>query len=67
MDKTEAQRLARCAKSFFIIEGELYKKSHTKVLQRSIPIEQGQRLLRDIHDGIRGHHAAPRTLVKNVF
>jgi hypothetical protein len=39
MDKTEAQWLMRHAKSFIIIEGELYKKSHTKVLQRYIPIE----------------------------
>jgi len=25
MNKTEAQRLARCAKSFILVEGELYK------------------------------------------
>jgi hypothetical protein len=31
--KTEAQQLARRAKSFLIIEGELYKRSHTKMLQ----------------------------------
>jgi hypothetical protein len=59
-DKIEARRLARHAKSFVIIEGELYKKSHSKILQCCIPIEQGQRLLRDIHGEICGHHAAPR-------
>jgi hypothetical protein len=32
MDKTEARRLARRAKSFAIIEEELYKKGHTKIL-----------------------------------
>jgi hypothetical protein len=31
-DKTEARRLARHAKSFIIIEGELYKRCHTKIL-----------------------------------
>ena len=31
-DKTEAQRLARRAKSFILIEGELYKQSHTGIL-----------------------------------
>jgi hypothetical protein len=41
-DKTEARWFTRHAKSFFTIEGELYKKSHTKVLQRCIPIEQGR-------------------------
>jgi len=38
-DKTEAQRLVRCAKSFVVIEGELYKRSHTRILQYCIPIE----------------------------
>ena len=32
MDKTEARRLARRAKSFVLIEGELYKRSHTGIL-----------------------------------
>ena len=32
-DKTEARRLARRAKSFIIVDGELYRKSRTKVLQ----------------------------------
>ena len=67
MDKMEAQRLARRAKSFTIIDGELYRRSHTRVLQRCIPIEQGKRLLSDIHGGVYGHHAAPRTLVRNAF
>ena len=38
-DKTEAQRLARRAKSFVIIEGELYKRILTGILQRCILIE----------------------------
>ena len=67
IDKMEARQLARRAKSFVIIEGELYKQSHTKILQRCIPIEQGRLLLKDIHGGVYTHHAAPRTLVKNVF
>ena len=41
-DKMEAWRLARRAKSFIIIEGELYRRSHTGILQRCIPIEQGK-------------------------
>ena len=31
-DKTEAQWLARRAKSFVLVEGELYKRSHTGIL-----------------------------------
>ena len=40
MDKTEALWLAHRAKSFVVIEGELYRRSHTGILQRSIPIGQ---------------------------
>ena len=31
-DKMEAQRLARCAKSFVLVEGKLYRRSHTGIL-----------------------------------
>ena len=67
MDKIEAWRLAHRAMSFVLIEGELYRQSHAGILQRCIPIEQGKRLLSDIHGGVYGHHAAPRTLVRNAF
>ena len=66
-NKIEARRLARHAKSFVVIDGELYRRSHTRILQRCIPIKQGKRLLSDIHGGVCGHHVAPRTLVGYVF
>jgi hypothetical protein len=37
-DQTKAQWLARCAKSFVFIEGELYTQSHTSILQHCIPV-----------------------------
>jgi transposase InsO family protein len=37
------------------------------ILQRCIPIPHGRQLIRDIHAGVCGHHAAPRTLVGNAF
>ena len=67
MDKMEARWLMCCAKSFVLIEGELYKRSHTRILRCCIPIEQGKRLLSDIHGGVYGHHATPKTLVGNAF
>ncbi|XP_066341972.1 uncharacterized protein [Miscanthus floridulus] len=66
-DKTEARWLAHHAKSFILVEGELYRRSHTGILQLCIPGEQGRLLLSDIHDGVYGHHATPRTLVGNTF
>jgi ribonuclease HI len=61
LDKAEARRLARRAKSFVLLgdEKELYHRSPSGILQRCIPIAQGQELLQEIHSGACGHHAAP--------
>jgi len=67
MDKMGARSLTRHAKSFVLVVSELYKRSHTRILQRGIPIEQGKRLLSDIHSGVYSHYVVPRTLVINVF
>jgi transposase InsO family protein len=66
-DRSEARCIARMAKSFTLIGSELYKRAASGVLQRCVPIPQGRELLRDIHAGVCGRHAAPRTLVGNVF
>jgi ribonuclease HI len=66
-DRSEARRIARMAKSFALVDGELYKRAASGVLQRCVPIPQGRELLRDIHTGVRGHHTASRTLVGNAF
>jgi transposase InsO family protein len=55
------------AKSFPLVGGELYKRAALGVLQHYVPILPGRQLLQDIHAGICGHHAAPRTLVGNAF
>ena len=67
IDRTEARWLTHRTKSFVLVEGELYKQSHTGILLRCIPFEQGKRVLSDIHGGVCGHHATPRTLVGNAF
>jgi transposase InsO family protein len=66
-DRSEARRIARMAKSFSLVDGELYKRTASGILQRCVPISEGRELLRDIHAGICGHHAALRTLVGNAF
>jgi ribonuclease HI/transposase InsO family protein len=69
LDKAEARRLARRARSFVLLgdERELYHRSPSGILQRCISIAQGQELLQEIHSGACGHHAAPRALVGNAF
>jgi hypothetical protein len=68
-DKTEARRITRRAKSFVIFgdNKELYRHSPMGILQRCITNEEGKNLLKDLHSGACGHHAAPRTLVGNTF
>jgi hypothetical protein len=66
-DRPEARRITRMAKSFALVDCELYKRTASGVLQRCVPIPQGHELLRDIHAGICGDHAVPRTLVGNAF
>jgi ribonuclease HI len=69
LDKAEARRLARRAKSFVLLgdEKELYHRSPSGILQRCISVAEGQELLQEIHSGACGHHAAPRALMGNAF
>jgi ribonuclease HI len=69
LDKAEARRLARRAKSFVLLgdEKELYHHSPLGILQRCISVDEGQELLQEIHSGASGHHAAPRALMGNAF
>jgi hypothetical protein len=69
LDRAEARRLARRAKSFVLLgdEKELYHRSPSGILQRCISTTEGQELLQEIHSGACGHHAAPRALVGNAF
>jgi hypothetical protein len=69
LDKTDARRITRWAKTFVIYgdDRELYRCNPMGILQHCITIEEGKNLLEDLHSGACGHHAAPRTLVRNVF
>jgi hypothetical protein len=42
-DRSEARRIARMAKSFALVDGELYKRAASGVLQRCVPVPPGAR------------------------
>jgi hypothetical protein len=63
----EARCIARRAKAFVLIDGELYKCGAANILMRCILGEQGRELLQEIHAGACGHHAGPKTLVEKAF
>jgi hypothetical protein len=66
-DTIHHRQVIRSSKAFTIINGELYKRSTTGVLQRCIAREDGIALLRDIHEGTCGYHTSSRTLVAKAF
>jgi ribonuclease HI len=66
-DTIHRRQIIRHSNAFTIINGELYKRSTTGVLQQCIAPEDGIALLRDIHEGTCGHHASSRTLVAKAF
>lgn len=66
-EEDSAMRVQRWAKAFTIINGEMYRRSVTGMLQRCVEPEEGQEILRDIHQGECGHHASSRALVAKAF
>jgi hypothetical protein len=44
-DRPEARCITRIAKSFTLMDGELYKRIASGILQRCVPIPQGRELL----------------------
>jgi len=63
----EAQCIARCAKTFVMLDDELYKRSLSGVLMKCVPASRGKQILLEVHARIYGHHAAPRSLVRKTF
>ena len=66
-DRTLATRILRRAKAYTIINQELYKRSMAGVYQRCVSREQGQDLLREIHQGECGHHATSRAIAAKAL
>ncbi|KAK1651072.1 hypothetical protein QYE76_068877 [Lolium multiflorum] len=67
VDENESRRIQRRSKAYTIINGEVYKRSVTGVLQRCVEPEEGKEMLVEIHQGECGHHASSRALVAKVF
>jgi hypothetical protein len=62
-----ARRIQRRAKLYTIINGEMYKRTLTGVLQRCVEPKEGREILHDIHQGECGHHTSSRALVAKAF
>jgi hypothetical protein len=50
-----------------VVQGKLYKKSIAMVLQRCVTPQEGQAILKDIHEEVCGHHASSRAIAVKAF
>jgi hypothetical protein len=50
-----------------VLQGKLYKKSISSILQQCITPQEGQEILKDIHAGVCGHHASSRAIAAKAF
>jgi hypothetical protein len=66
-DTVQAKRIIRRSKAFIVLQGKLYKRSITGILQRCVTPQEGQEILRDIHAGVCGHHASSRSITAKAF
>jgi hypothetical protein len=66
-DEVSARQVQRRAAAYTIINRELVKRSATGVFQRCVELEKGIAILKDVHQGECGHHAASRALVAKAF
>src|SRR5664279_2962737 len=56
-NEVQKRQRVHCCKGYAVIEGKLYKRSTSGILQRCITPEEGRLILKEIHAGDCGHHA----------
>jgi hypothetical protein len=66
-DEVQRRQSERRAKAYTIIDGQLYKRSTSGVFMKCISQVDGIEILREIHEGECGHHAAARSLVAKAL
>ena len=66
-DEVLARQITRRSKSMTISDGELYHRIVFGAFQRCVSPQEGQEILREIHEGDCGHHAGSKSLVAKAF
>ncbi|XP_050224437.1 uncharacterized protein LOC126674101 [Mercurialis annua] len=65
-NRDKAYKILRQAPYYAFLDGVLYRKSFTHPWSRCLTAEEGEYVLREIHEGICGAHIAPRMLAKKA-
>ncbi|XP_057518009.1 uncharacterized protein LOC130798929 [Amaranthus tricolor] len=66
-DENQAKMLQKKARWFELHEGTLYKKSYTHPLLKCVSPEEGNYILREIHEGGCGIHQGVRTVIGKIL
>ncbi|KAK1406979.1 hypothetical protein QVD17_38589 [Tagetes erecta] len=65
--KEEAHALKQRAAYYEIINGELYRKSFLGPSMKCVDPDEGTYVVREIHEGICGSHAGPKSVVRKAM
>ena len=63
----EAKKIKKRAAKFTILNDTLYKRDFSMPYLKCVNEEEAKYVLEEIHEGICGHHASPRSLVSKVI
>ncbi|XP_075660901.1 uncharacterized protein LOC142630742 [Castanea sativa] len=66
-DALEAKRIKTKAARFTILNDTLYKRGFSMPYLKCVDEEEAKYILREIHEGICGDHAGPRSMVSKVI
>jgi hypothetical protein len=66
-DSASADRIARLAKRYTLVEGDLYRRGTIVILMRCITQEEGCELLAEVHGGECGNHASSHTVTPTFY
>jgi len=56
----KAAHIIRRSKGFILVGDNLYKRSASGILMKCVTLEEGKDILREIHEGVCGNHAASK-------
>jgi hypothetical protein len=66
-DSASADRIARLAKRYTLVEGDLYRRGANVIPMHCITWEEGCELFIEVHGGECGNHTSSRTMVDKAF
>ena len=66
-DVEEAKKIKKRATRFTILNDTLYKRGFSMPYLKCVDEEEAKYILKEIHEGVCGDHADPRSLVSKVI